>query len=58
MRAIRWFLGTNSIEPVVMEDVDLENRIFRDHRLPVHQERTERNLDSGRVVPFPRKDRA
>jgi hypothetical protein len=43
-----WFLSTGTTErgPVRMEDVDLENRIFRDHRLPVQEQRTQRDLES------------
>lgn len=51
MDRLIWFLSIGSWErrePIVMEDIDLNaQRIWREQRLPVHEQRTLQELGSA-----------
>jgi hypothetical protein len=55
MNRFTWFLsmGTWERREPVMEDVDLGNRIFREQRMPIHQQRTSAELGSASRPAWP-----
>lgn len=48
---LAWFLLTGHYDrgPIQMADVDLENRIWREQRLPLHEASTDQNNGSSVV---------